>query len=125
MAKPTVPRGLKPKAQRLWRDTVAVYDLRPDELRILEDACREVDIVEKIHARLSRENLLVEGSMGQAVAHPLLQEIRHHRMVTQRLLAGLKLPDGGAEMTEAERAAQRSTSAREAANARWHGSSGA
>jgi hypothetical protein len=41
MTKPRTPPGLSQKAARFWRDVVTNYQLRADELRILEDACRE------------------------------------------------------------------------------------
>lgn len=38
--------------RRLWRDIVGSgrYVLRPDELRILEDACHHADRIEKLRA---------------------------------------------------------------------------
>jgi phage terminase small subunit len=108
------PAKLGAKAKRLWRDVADEYELRADELRVLEDICREVDLIEKLQKELDKPatQLIVRGSMGQPVANPLVQELRQHRSVVARLLAGLKLPDE-------EAAAERSTSAREAANARW------
>lgn len=114
MAKMPAPAKLKTKARRLWVDVTATYALRPDELRILEDACREVDLIERLQSELADADLLVEGSQGQPVANPLVQEIRQHRGQLQRLLGSLKLPD------ETERGGgERSASARAAANQRW------
>lgn len=113
------PANLGAKAKRLWSDITGTYQLRPDELRILEDACREVDLIERMEALTADEDfeMIAEGSMRQPVANPIIQELRQHRSVLQRLLVGLKLPDhaGGTENP-------RSVSAREAALARWgHG----
>lgn len=116
MATPT-PEGLGDKALALWSGITDQYDLRPDELRLLEDACREVDVVERLEAELATDTLTVAGSQGQPVANPLLQEIRQHRGIIARLLAGLKLTDDGSGTGE------RSAAARSAATARW--SSGA
>lgn len=122
--KPPAPANLGPKARHIWTKTLEVYELRIDELRILEDACREVDLVERLEKELRKAPLTVEGSMGQPVSNPLVQEIRQHRSVIQRLLVSLKLPegDGGAAGDAggtAPTSMTRSAAARKAAEARW------
>ena len=120
MARPAAPTGLGTKAKRLWTSTTTTYELREDELRILEDACREVDLVERLERELKKAKLTVEGSMGQPVANPLMQEIRQHRSIVQRLLGSLKLPDDEAgEGTKISGAGERSSKARDAASERW------
>lgn len=106
------PPNLGAKARRLWRDVTKVYALRADELSVLEDACREVDLIEAIRTEMVGKPLEVRGSMGQPVASPLMQELRQHVAVKARLLAALKLPDESGETS-------RSASARDAAHARW------
>jgi hypothetical protein len=98
----------------MWREITETYDLRADELRVLEDACREVDLIERLEEAMKDAPLTSSGSMGQLVAHPLVQELRQHRSTLKALLGSLKLPDdpGG-------KAESRSASARDAANARW------
>lgn len=81
------------KAQALWDQVNGPYQLRPDEVRILEDACREVDLIERLEDALAGAPLTVSGSQGQPVANPLVSEIRQHRQVVKALLGSLKLPD--------------------------------
>jgi hypothetical protein len=115
VTKPSIPIHLGTKAKRLWSDVVGKYDLRADELRLLEDACREIDIIERLEVEFRGADTMVKGSMGQLVASPLLQELRQHRAVVARLLGQLKLPD-----EDAERAPESaSDKARRAANTRW------
>ncbi|MFI8279759.1 hypothetical protein ACIGBH_33645 [Streptomyces sp. NPDC085929] len=115
---PPAPEGLGRRASDLWEDIVEGQDLRTDELRILEDACREVDLIERMHAELQGAPLVVKGSMGQDVANPLVQELRQHRALVARLLGSLKLR----EDDQAERdALARQDQARRAAGVRWHG----
>lgn len=112
----TAPDGLGVSGQRLW-DGIAgegKYELRADELQVLEDACRESDLIATLHAGLVGEPLLMRGSQGQDVAHPLIAELRQHRATVASLLRGLKLPDIDGSVAEA-----RSTQARAAANTRW------
>ncbi len=110
------PQGLGKKAKAVWSGITGDFDLRVDELRVLEDACREVDLIERIDEELKTADLIVKGSMGQPVASPLVMEIRQHRVTLARLFGSLKLPadaEGGSEQGE------RSSSARQAAMTRW------
>jgi len=111
--KPAAPRGLDAGGRALWRDITATYDLRADELRVLEAACREADLIAQLQDAMPGEDLIVTGSQGQPVINPLVPELRQHRTTQAALLRQLKLPD------ESNSAEARSTQAREAANARW------
>lgn len=112
--KPKAPAKLGARARRLWRDVTGIYELRPDELLVLERACRELDIIERIESDLEGKSLTSEGSMGQAVAHPLVGELRQHTNTLRSLLGSLNLPDEDGRAGDS-----RSSSARAAANARW------
>ncbi|WP_413800103.1 hypothetical protein [Streptomyces iranensis] len=115
--KPRPPGKLGAAGRRLWREVVERYELRPDEARILGDACREADIVERLEAELADAPLMVKGSMGQLVASPLVSEVRQHRSVLAALLKSLKLPDAPADAQRKQNAV--SEQARAAARARW------
>lgn len=106
------PGGLGLGGRTLWRRVVAVYELRPDELELLESACRERDLLDRLEAELAGVSTTTAGSMGQEVAHPVLSELRQHRSTYRQLLGALKLPDEAGETS-------RSSAAREAAAARW------
>lgn len=115
MEKPNPPKNLADAGATLWREVVGKWDLRPDELSTLEDACREVDIIAQMERfRMADDfEMFVRGSQGQQVINPVISELRQHAMAKKALLAQLKLPD------EADTAEARSTQARSAANARW------
>lgn len=108
------PDGLGSAGEQMWADITSRYGLRVDELRVLEDICREVDLIARLDSELAASKVMVVGSQGQEVINPLVSEVRQHRGVVARLLAQLKLPD-----LEEAAAEARSTSARAAANARW------
>lgn len=120
MSKPRRPAGLK-RSAKLWDQVTGTYQLRPDECRLLEDACREADLVDRLQRTLDGVSLTVEGSMGQTVAHPALQEIRQHRSVLQRMMAQLKLPDAqdGQGRGQGGTRGSQSDKARAVAHARW------
>jgi hypothetical protein len=114
---PPVPRGLSPAGLALWRSIVPAYELRPDELRVLHDACREADVVARLAEALEDAELLVTGSQGQKVINPLVQEVRQHRTVLAALLRQLKLPDTPSGARQKQDLV--SEQARAAARARW------
>ncbi|MDJ0454404.1 hypothetical protein [Gordonia amicalis] len=108
-----VPASLGAAGERLFREIAEKWDLRPDEQRVLLDACAEADLVDDLAAAMQDQPRLVKGSQGQSVINPLISEQRQHRMALASLLKQLRLPD------EADSAEARSTKARAAANARW------
>ena len=109
------PVGLSEPAERLWREISEEWVLRPDEQRLLEDACREVDLIDRIADSMAGAPLTVEGSQGQRVVHPLLPELRAHRSTLRTLLRALSLPD------DARADGARSAAGRALAMARWSG----
>jgi hypothetical protein len=61
------------------------------ERRYLEDACRTADAITDMEAALLDQPRIVKGSQQQPVAHPLIAEIRQHRVTLSGLLARVKL----------------------------------
>lgn len=118
MSKPKPPKSLSTAGSTLWSDVVAKYDLRVDELAVLESACKTADMI----ATLDKEwealgkPFLTRGSMGQDVIHPLIGERRAQQSQIAKLLGQLKLPD--------EQGGGASNQQRSAAQSRWaqHGS---
>ena len=113
---PPPPESLGEAGARFWREIVAVYTLRPDETRLLLDACGEVDLVDRLAAALRDAPLTVRGSQGQEVASPLVTELRQHRAGLASLLRALRLDDADSDGLTA---ADKSAAARAAARARW------
>lgn len=117
MSKPQPPESLADAGKELWAAVVEPYDLRVDELTVLEAACKTADMI----AILDREwngmgkPFLTKGSMGQDVIHPLIGELRAQHAQLARLLGLLKLPDDVSGAVAAN-------PARAAASSRWkHG----
>lgn len=112
--RPRAPSGLGKSGRALWRSIVADYSVRPDELRVLEDACRQADLVDALDAELRGQPSMVHGSRGQPVTSPLLREVRLHRIALAALLRQLHVED----LTGSDKR-RRHSSAREAARTRW------
>ena len=110
------PSGLSRWGRELWKSVVDDYELRVDELELLEHACRQPDLVDRMQGELETAQLTVKGAYNQVTAHPLVSEIRQPRTVLAGLLGKLKIPDlPGAAVP---RSARVSEAARKAARAR-------
>jgi hypothetical protein len=115
-----MPTKLGPKGRSLWKSIAEApeeYTVRADGLRILEDACREADLIERLEDAQRDEPLTAKGSMGQTVASPFVSELRQHRATLASLLKQLQLP---MSVEQAKQTRERnSASARAAGRARW------
>jgi hypothetical protein len=110
-----VPGGLRTRGRRLWEAVTTVYVLTPAELSVLTECCRTSDELNRLQLAVRRlPELMVAGSTGQPKAHPLLEEVRRHRVLLERLCAGLNLPDETSEigLRGSSRHAQKAASAR-------------
>jgi hypothetical protein len=90
--------------------------LTPAELAMLGKACRTADEVDRLERAVrALPELTTIGSTGQLRPHPLLEEVRRHRLPLERLTTVLNLPDNTEEV--GSRAGSRH--ARKAAEGRW------
>ncbi|ANJ07150.1 hypothetical protein [Streptomyces parvulus] len=115
---PRAPDGLGERGLRLWTDTLAELDMDPDELVLLEEACRLADELDEMGTLLAGSSMLSVGSRGQQVANPLIREIRGHRLALSRVLRQLGATRPGEDEEERLTPSQRG---RKAAMARHHG----
>lgn len=104
------PAGLAAKGKKLWVGVTGEYELRVDELRLLEDAAHLADTIALLEKGMRGQDLTVRGSQGQPVLNPLLGEQKAHRTALAGLLKQLRLPDASGEVPNQQR---------EAAQARW------
>jgi hypothetical protein len=108
------PTDLGPRAMALWEGITSKYTLRIDEMLILHDACREVDLIERMEEQQKKSKLLGTGAQGQPVVAPLVPELRQHRSMLAGLMKQLHLPD-----VDGRPAQSTTDKARKAANTRW------
>ena len=118
-----MPAGLGESGAELWTSIAGTYTLRADELRVLQDACRQADLIAELEEARRGEPLTTRGSMGQDVINPYISELRAHRTVLSNLLKTLKLPEDA--NTTARKNTRTSEQARKAARARWGTAKGA
>lgn len=113
--KAPAPKNLGTAGLALWRAVTDKWTLRPDELRVLEDACRDRTWIETMERQIDQDGLMLAGSMGQPVDHPLLARKLQYEagFVAKMKFLGL---DDDAMASEGE---SRSSQARDAAKSRW------
>jgi hypothetical protein len=112
------PTDLGPAGLGLWESLHAKVDFGPHELRLVEDAARVTDIIDRLDKAALDEPLITKGSTGQPVISPVIAEARVQRRLLADLLAAVKIPLS--DDREAEQAKARSEQARKAAFVR-HG----
>lgn len=127
MTDPAKAPKLGRAGRALWRSLaaqVAADDMILDarELAVLRQACATADDLARIESELAVvDRLVVKGSQGQPVSHPMLAEARACRAQIAALLARLDLDPPAEEAAPKVKGAPRSVQARRAANARWQG----
>jgi len=116
---PPAPNALGARGRKLWRAIATRYELRLDELILLESAARTLDDVERLREALVGADLTVRGSAGQPAANPLLAELRQSRSLLAQHFRQLSLPDLDGTGTEVSK--PKSTAHQRAARVRWAG----
>jgi hypothetical protein len=91
--RPAAPPGLSRPGRRLWRTTVADYEVTPPELVVLGEMCRIVDRIGALEAELDGQPTIVRGSTGQPKINPILAELRSQQLVLARLVDTLHLAE--------------------------------
>jgi hypothetical protein len=119
--KSKAPASLEKSGQSFWAAVTSKYELRVDELAVLEAACKTVDMIATLDKEWTNlgKPFMTRGSMGQDVIHPLIGERRTQQSALAALLRQLKLPDDAAD------AGGESNQQREAAQSRWAAAHGA
>jgi hypothetical protein len=88
------PSGLKAPGRKLWAAVINKYVLTSAEVAMLEQAAHTADELDRLERAVRKlSDLVTTGSTGQLKPHPLLAEVRAHRMLLERLCTALCLPN--------------------------------
>ncbi|HEX9227481.1 MAG TPA: hypothetical protein VF885_12635 [Arthrobacter sp.] len=120
--RPPAPKDLKAPGIALWKSIAHHYPMRPDELKILRDACKAADMQSVLEEDIASTPLKTTGSMGQEVINGAIPEWRQYSNILCQLLMKLKLQSDNSdeeEMPRSRQSAARKTSATVAARERW------
>lgn len=124
--KPPPPDDLETRGEALWVDVNRDLEFDDHELVLLFEACRTVDVIDRLAEAVDRDGVLSTGSTGQPVIHPAVPELRQQQATLARLVTALNLSEALSGTPGAVGAARAiSTQAQAAANARWRRSKGA
>jgi hypothetical protein len=95
MKKLPYPPDLGDRGKRLWDYITATYELSVMELEQVAEIASMADDLASLRAALRAQgaDLLITGSVGQIVVSPLVKESREHRLVFDKLITSLKMPD--------------------------------
>ncbi|WP_231997449.1 hypothetical protein [Mycobacterium sp. 1245111.1] len=88
---PKMPHGLGYQGRKLWQSVVAEFDLdaEPHKRRILFDAAKTADLIDRLEKEMAGQPTTVLGSARQLTIHPLISEVRFARALLSQLLARL------------------------------------
>ena len=84
-------QGFGPAGEKLWRSVADAYELEEHESVLLTQACRTLDTINTLQARLDAADVLDARYRGRV--HPCLPELRAQRLVLARLLKALDVAD--------------------------------
>lgn len=119
IAPPAVPSYLGEHGLKFWMDCAPPkYTMRPDELRLLTECCREIDMIDRLEKDLrSTESLLILGMRGTEVINPIVSELRQHRATLTTMFRALQLPDSSSGVAQKRQLVSEQNT--KAARARW------
>ena len=86
---PQMPRGLKTRGKREWLKIWASGPwLNPDhDYAWVEQIARAYDDIDVFRRKIEEDGLVVRGSLGQPVAHPLVAEVRKCEQTIRQCLS--------------------------------------
>lgn len=116
---PPAPKHLGEHGLKLWMDCAPPkYEMRPDELRLLTECCREVDIIDRLEDALRNDDLMVAGQgLRDMKVNPLVSELRQHRATLTTMFRALALPDTTSGVAQKRQLVSEQNT--KAARARW------
>jgi hypothetical protein len=103
MTKPRPPIGLKLGGKRLWNRVTGTFELAEHETAVLLQACRIVDVLDRLQAAIDSSEVLVESPQGLK-ANPAVVEFRQQAVTLAKCMASLRIPvdtdDGDARLPQ-------------------------
>lgn len=81
------------RGRRFWDRVTAEHVLRPDEVELLCEAARMLELADRLREVVDDDGPLTSGSRGQLTTHPALTELRLLRQELRHHLRELDLPE--------------------------------
>ncbi len=121
------PAGLADRGLEAWNRLTVKYDFRIDELHVVREFCRTLDVLERLHVELETAPTMVVSPSQGLVPNRLFAEVRQQRLALRGLASSLALPDevGGRASGDGSGQLTVAQNARKASRARWDRTRGA
>jgi hypothetical protein len=91
MGAPRAPRGLDFGGSRLWKQISGDFELGQHEEAVLLQACRIVDVLDRLQVVIASEGVVVASPQGSK-ANPAVVEFRQQSVALAKLMASLRIP---------------------------------
>ena len=88
---PKPPTGLTPRAEQLWRDVLADFELSPAQLQLLATACESLSTADRADEVIRVQGMTVVDRYGGTRQHPMLDVALRSRQAFARTMNVLKL----------------------------------
>ena len=114
---PAPPKALGAAGRDLWKKLHDGLEWDPHEVPMVQQVCRQADLVAELEQAVAADGITTLGSAGQPRLNGAVTELRMSRLALARLLGQLQIPND-AELTPAQLRGRR------AAEVRWSKSRG-
>lgn len=101
------PAGLAESGRALWESITGVFGLELYEQQMLLQACRSVDLLDRLAEKAAVSGLTVVNAKGDEVTAPWITEHRQQSQNYSRMIASLRLPEGESDERPQRRGAAR------------------
>lgn len=91
MGVPRAPRALKSSGRRLWNQVMEEFELGQHEAAVLLQACRIVDVLDRLQAVIDAEEVVVTSPQGTKT-NPAVVEFRQQAVTLAKCMASLRIP---------------------------------
>jgi hypothetical protein len=85
------PRNLGRPGKAFWRQVTDDYELSPAEEAVLVEACRTLDMIDRLEEEAAGQPLTEISPQGRVV-NPLIRECRMQKAILDRLVRSLGIP---------------------------------
>ena len=83
--------GLKLGGRRLWKHVTSEFELAEHEESVLLQACRIVDVLDRLQVVIDKGEVLVESPQGLKT-NPAVVEFRQQALTLAKCMASLRIP---------------------------------
>lgn len=103
---PRAPKDLATGGKRLWNRVLRDFELADHEESVLLQACRIVDVLDRLQVAIDAGEVLVSSPQGLKT-NPAVVEFRQQALALAKCMASLRIPFGDDELQPQQRSGVR------------------